>query len=102
MSKRIIMSLLSAAAMSIGGWFVSCGSNDDSRLTHAVVVQLPDGWSLESPRSQLEGLGSMGAVVNVKPGPNRFVLTNGESEVSVTKHVADGAEVLSISEQDLR
>jgi hypothetical protein len=100
MSKRIIMSIVSAAAMSIGGWFVSCGS-DSSHEAHTVMVQLPDGCSLVSPRSPLGALDSLGTIANVKTGENRFVIDNAGQEYTVVKSVADGDQVVKISAEEL-
>lgn len=99
MSKRIVMWILSSVAMSIGGFFVSCGT-DDTANSNTVVVQVPQGCTLVSPRSPLEVLQSAGAIATVKPGKNQFVLNCDGRLVQVDKDVADGQHVVTIDESE--
>lgn len=102
MSKRLIMSLLSAAAMSVGGFFVSCGDHTEAQESSAVIVQLPEGCSLVSPRDELGALTAGTPVAKVKPGPNQFVITCGGRMIQVDKTIAPNQHTVAISAEELR
>ena len=103
MSKRIIMSVLFSIAISVGGFFVSCGSGSGLGGRDSLIVQLPDGCSLISPKDQLGALGDgQGALVNVNPGENTFVIDCGDHTVSLTRHIDPGQRSISFSQDDLR
>jgi len=101
MSKQIVMSVLFSLALSVGGFFVSCGSGDTVTTT-SLMVQVPEGCSLDSPKDELGALGSVGAMVKVRPGKNRFVVTCGDRSTEVTRDIAPDQRSLSFSEDDLR
>lgn len=101
MSKRIVMSILSAIAMSIGGFFVSCGSGGDTGPS-AVIVQLPEGCTLISPRDQLSALGGSVPMATVKPGKNEFVISCEGKMVQVDKQVAKDQQTVTFSDDELR
>jgi hypothetical protein len=96
MSKQIAMSILGSLAVSIGGFFASCGSSNQQ--SSPVVVAIPEGCFLISPKEHLE-LGT--PVVQVKPGPNKFVFDCGRGEVAVTKNVAANQRAISFATEDL-
>jgi hypothetical protein len=64
MSKRLVMSILSAIAMSIGGFFVSCGSNDTANISPSAVLEHPERFG---------GLSSqeLKALATPKPGESQ-------------------------------
>lgn len=101
MSKRIVMWVLSSVAMSIGGFFVSCGAGDTAE-PNTVVVQVPQGCTLVSPRSPLEMLQAAGAIATVKPGKNEFVLNCDGQLVQVDKQVNEGQHVVTIEDDEVR
>ncbi|HVT11955.1 MAG TPA: hypothetical protein VHE55_06785 [Fimbriimonadaceae bacterium] len=104
MSKRIVMSVLATIAMSIGGFFVSCGSgSDDSAGPADVVVQLPAGCSLVSPRDPVGVLGGAVTMAPVKPGKkNEFILSCDGRMVQVDKDIAPDQRAVSFTEDELK
>ena len=102
MSKQIVMSVLFSLALSVGGFFVSCGSNDSGPSTTSLMVQLPDGCSLDSPKDELGALGTMGAMVKVPPGQTRFVVSCGDRTIELTRDIAPYQRSITFSEDDLR
>lgn len=97
------MSLLSTAAISIGGFFVSCGSSDSGgNLPTPVVVQLPEGCTLVSPRDPLSALGSAVPMAQVKPGKNQFVITCDGRMIQVDKDIAPDQHAVAITPDDVR
>ena len=102
MSKKIIMSLLSTAAISIGGWMVSCGSEPSEGTPSAVLVQLPEGCTLVSPRDPLSALNPALPMAQVKPGPNQFVVTCEGRMIQVDKQIAPDQRTVAITAEDVR
>jgi|SRR5579862_7218577 len=101
MSKKIVMSLLLSAAMSVGGFFVSCGSGQQGGSKTNLIVNLPEGCTLLSPKDELGALTSGTPVVGVPPGKNRFEVECGGQPMSISKEIAAGQNVLNISQDDL-
>lgn len=100
MCKKIVMSLVSTAAISLGGYMFSCGSGEPA--TTAVIVQLPEGCTMISPKDSLGALGSGTPVVTVHPGKIRFVVDCGNHTAHVEKEIQSGQHSLTLTEEDLR
>jgi hypothetical protein len=97
MSKKIIFAVLSSLAVSIGGFFASCGANTSTSTS--VIVQVPDGCFLLSPKAQID-LG--GPVVQIQPGKNPFTLDCGGRQVGVTKRIAKDQHSVAFTDEELR
>jgi hypothetical protein len=100
MSKRIVMSVLSAAAMSIGGFFVSCGA-PEAKEAAVVVVQMPEGCTLISPRDEMGTLAGA-SVAKAKPGLDEFVIACDGRMVQVQKQIAPGQRSVAFTADELR
>ncbi len=98
------MSVLATIAMSIGGFFVSCGSGgDDSAGRRDVVVQVPAGCNLVSPRDPVNMLGDAVTMAPVEPGKkNEFVLSCDGRMVQVDKDISQDQRAVSFSEDEVK
>lgn len=101
MSKRIVMSILASAAVSVGGFFVSCGE-DTSKEPAALIVQLPEGCTLVSPRDALSALSPGTPVASVKPGKNQFVVSCGGRMIELDRDIKPDQRSVTFSEDDVR
>ena|SRR5579862_7611496 len=101
MSKNIVMSVLFSTAISIGGFFVSCGDKSSQAGT-PTVIQMPAGCTLVSPKDELGELAGGAPIARLKPGKNHFEINCGERTVTVDRTVTDGQRTVAFTEDDLR
>ncbi len=99
MSKGIAFTVLFSVMTAAGGWLASCGASSDERFP--VVVQMPHGCGLESPRP-MNDLGSDDAIVNLKSGSNRLRLDCNGQAFEVDKQIGSGQTSLAILADELR
>ncbi len=101
MSKRIIMSIVFSAAMSIGGWIVTHGE-DSKAGKMSVSVQLPANCSLLSPRDDVAAFGTEANVASVSPGMNKLSIGCDDKIVYVQKAIKTGDKSVTVWPDELK
>lgn len=90
MSKRFIMSLLFSVVISIVTYFGMPHGGKKGEGT--VIVSLPAGCLLTSPKNDVESMTGVVAVVRTKPGKVEFDFDCEGTPVSMTHEVVEGEQ----------